>query len=130
MIKEPELLAYAASLDISREAPCAFEEWEQAFKGFFNALSEKIQKQQSTIGHIKGFLNMNNSSYCYFSNVGNKQGTTSNCEDMGPSLGGHLDFNVLVYGCGEEDLEAIVKKELDSLCIELEAVCSFNKISK
>ena len=69
----------------------------KAIEGFFDNIASTIKGPEKVIGHIKGFLQLDNQAYAYFSNVGNL-GTDSTAYGLGSSLTGELDFNILVYG--------------------------------
>lgn len=131
MSSEPELTAYAASLEIKRVNPAPIDCWKQALENFFNHAGRKFkEKDGAVIGHIKGFLKFPREGYSYLSTVGTKQGTDSRWEAEGEAADACLDFNVLVYGWKEEEVEAEVEILVDGLKKELGAACNRREIKK
>ncbi len=124
MRKEPDLIAYAASLEITCENYLPFSIWARAGIYFFNALAWKCEENSDiTVGHIKGFLQLEEFGYFYLSTVGYRQGTHIRGEGKGKAIKGRLDFNVLVYGAEKEAIDSMVDSAVISLGNQLKSKC-------
>lgn len=123
------LVAYAAKLSIKREYEINGEYWQKELKIFFQQIVEECTDIGIlAIGHIKGFLSFNiKDYYCYFSNVGNNQGTNSIGKLDSNLIEGVLDFNVLVYGGEEKAIETIVHHCMELLEINFKCNCTITK---
>lgn len=117
MAQNPELVAYAAKIEIKRETPLSNREWMDKLCEFFDTLAKSCKENKNVvIGHIKGFLELNNVGYCYLSTVGNSQGTTVKGDLQGSgSSYGKFDLNVLLYGLDKDVVGSMVQDEIKRL---------------
>jgi len=131
MFNEPELLVYAASVEITRSRPTSADTWKKVLNNFFNYAGMQFgQREGAVIGHIKGFFKFSEEGYGYFSTLGTAQGTSCRWEAEGEQSHGWLDFNVLVYGWGKKDADLVVENLIYQLSEELGATCFKRDLGK
>lgn len=131
MTEAPELLAYGGTLEIAAPDGIPGSDWQAAVKRFFDLLAKIFQGEPGVIiGHLKGFLRLDNGGYGYFSNVGSAAGAAVRFEDRGPTAEGGLDFNVLIFGLTEKEAVPLIEVAASSLSGELGAACTLQKAVK
>jgi flagellar motor component MotA len=124
MQEELEMTAYAALIEISSEHDNSPDKWKRTLTHFFDELTNELHNYGvRIIGHIKGFLDLEDAGYCYFSNTGDLQKTKTVSEIKNYAKNGKITFNVIVYGLEEESIEEIVKNKVEIIEEELQAVC-------
>lgn len=126
MSYEPELLAYAADMHIDCTDSSDAGVWFMKAKDFFDGLTVALKKPGVVIGHIKGFLELDNGAYAYLSNAG-LLGTDVKAQGEGSAQKGRLGFNVLVYGVESHEVEEKVEQAMAALAKELSAKCVLEK---
>lgn len=123
MTKEPQLLAYSAVMNINKNESIDVENWFETAIGYFDGLVKKFKKPGATIGHIKGFLELENGAFAYLSNVGNSSGTMSKADGKGYAKNGKLDYNVLLYGWTFAEVDTIVKEQMAIIASQFSCHC-------
>lgn len=124
MSKMPNLVAYSAQLQIDLEKELDTNMWQRELKAYFDSLSYGCEEVSvDLIGHIKGFLSLNQNGYGYFSTVGAEKGTCVKGNFIGKTSKGVLDFNVLVYGSEDNIINKMVQEKTDNLCHGLGGKC-------
>ena len=125
MSEMPNLITYAAKLEIILEEKQSDIIWLESLTSYFDSLALGCQGLSvAIIGHIKGFLVLDDGGYCYLSTVGSEKGTTARNELYGQSCKGLLDFNVLVYGGKENRIKDMVKAETENLANLIDGRCT------
>ncbi|HHU32418.1 MAG: hypothetical protein ACOX1Y_13950 [Zhaonellaceae bacterium] len=108
----PGLCAYAATITFKADEPLKTALWRQQSQELFNYLAKAIKETpQTVIGHIKGYLNLKEQGYYYFSNVG-KPPTFVTGEGEGETETAQLDINVLVFNLPQEEISVLLKQGL------------------
>lgn len=106
-----DYVAYAQTWQWKAPEPLPGVKWEQQGKRFCDKLVSILKEEKgAVIGHVKGFLDLAEAGYCYFSNVGTSQGTSCRSCFSAPASCGRFDLNVLVYGLAREEIEALVQR--------------------
>ncbi len=124
MQEELEMTAYAALIEIRSEHDNSPDKWKRTLTHFFDELTDELHNYGvRIIGHIKGFLDLEDAGYCYFSNTGDLHKTKAISEIKNYAKNGKITFNVIVYGLEEESIEEIVKNKVEIIEEELQAVC-------
>ena len=109
----PGLSAYAASIKFNAHVAQDTSTWEHLVREFFNYLSYHIKElPQAVIGHLKGYLNLEEKGYYYFSNVGSQAGTNVIGEASGQIRDARLDLNVLVFNLDIEQISGLVQQAI------------------
>ena len=75
MDSEAALTAYAASVTIYLKKPLDANGWKAFIEEVFNGIVKgSTASSEAVIGHIKGFLELGENNYGYFSSVGTEDG--------------------------------------------------------
>jgi hypothetical protein len=117
-----ELTTFADSINIIAASEYPISLWEEAGINFFNKVVELCEaKGVLAIGHIKGFLSLQNGGYMYFSSTGKGQETHCKKDAEGKTSIGKFDLNVLVYGLDKETVKNLVNEALSVIKEQLNA---------
>jgi hypothetical protein len=108
----PGLSTYAATITLKSGKPQKTIVWQEKTQELFNYLSQNIKETPKTIiGHLKGYLNLGEHGYYYFSNVGNPT-TFFTGQAQGETAEARLDVNLLVFNLANDKISALVKQGL------------------
>lgn len=108
----PGLSTYAATITLKADKPQKTTTWQEQSQELFNYLAKNIKETPKTIiGHLKGYLNLGEQGYYYFSNVGNPN-TFFTGQAQGETAEARLDVNLLVFNLANDKISALVKQGL------------------
>lgn len=109
----PGLCAYAATVTFKADEPLEAVLWRQQSQELFNYLDKSTKEIPKTvIGHLKGYLNLKNQGYYYFSNVGNSTYTYVTGEGKGKTTEAQLDVNLLIFNLSYEQVSTLIREGL------------------
>ncbi|MGI6226273.1 MAG: hypothetical protein ACOX1Y_14710 [Zhaonellaceae bacterium] len=108
----PNLSTYAATITLKASRPKETSLWQEQSQELFNYLANNIKKTPKTIiGHLKGYLNLGEQGYYYFSNVGSPT-TNFSGQAKGKTEEARLDVNLLVFNLAHEKISQLLQQGL------------------
>lgn len=135
MDSQKDLIAYAASVTLHLKESVTASEWKDFIERFFESVVKGVMAEGAlVIGHVKGFLELDENNYGYFSTVGTEDGVHYKGELKGEKSIAKLDYNVLLYGLLSEKVSEIALKSLKetgvAIALETLDVMLLNKNKK